>query len=126
MATVASNSLAVMATVQCYLPRPAADAVQIDQIRARARAADVPNASLEYSYYRAQGRCRVTCQQPVAEFLAGELRLAIAKSKTVGERTACEEGLAALLGAMATADTPGLGFGPIRMGDSPERGDGNA
>lgn len=95
-----------MATVQCYIPRQAAEAAEFNEVRDRARAAGVPSASLEYSYYRAKGRCRVTCQRPVAEFLVAELRSMILAAVTLELRSRCEAGLAALLEAMAYADKP--------------------
>lgn len=82
-------------TVQCYLPRPAADAVVVEQLRDRARAAGIAGASVEYSYYRTQGQCRITCRQEIAELLADELRAAADAATARDVREAYERALTA-------------------------------
>jgi hypothetical protein len=102
-----------MWSVQCYLPRLAAETLPITQMRDRARAAGLTHAMLEYSYDRSQARCRVTCQRPVAEFLAAELRAAVAAATDEHTRTACEVGLSALLIELAIG---GLSSEPLHPG----------
>jgi hypothetical protein len=47
-------------TVQIDMSRVAADAVDVDHLKLRARDHDIPNASAETSYCKAGGRCGVT------------------------------------------------------------------
>lgn len=82
----------------------------------------MPSASLEVSYYRTRGQCRVTCRRPVADFLVGELRAAMAAATAEKTREACELGLTALLRAIAEWEQPYQRIGPMRMGESePDR-----
>src|SRR5215471_3596604 len=47
-------------TVQFYLSRVAADAVDVDRLEFRARERGLSDATAKTSYYRTGGRCRVT------------------------------------------------------------------
>ena len=79
--------------VQFYVPRLAADAVNVSELKFRARARGMETASAEISYYRTGGRCRVTCRSPVAELLVAELEAAIAGATKEAIRSACVEAL---------------------------------
>ena len=96
--------------VQCYIPKLAAVALPIDGFQTRARVAGIADASLEVSFYRTHGRCRITCCRAVADYLAGELRTAIARTTKAETRSACETGLAALLAAIDDEYKPGPGL----------------
>jgi len=80
--------------VQFYLPRLAADAVNVGELKFRARARGIETAAAEISYYRTGGRCRVTCKSSVAELLVTELEAAIAGATKGAIRSACVEALA--------------------------------
>jgi hypothetical protein len=68
--------------VQFYLSRIAAEAVDVEQLKFRARDRGIANWNVETSYYRAQGRCRVTMSSEAAQLLEQELRAAIASAAT--------------------------------------------
>lgn len=63
-----------MTAVQFLIPRSVADALPIDEIKPRARAAGLERASLEYNAKDARGQLRVTCSRVMADFLLEQLR----------------------------------------------------
>jgi hypothetical protein len=83
------------------LSRLAAETVDVEGAAARAEAAGLMDATLEYCYYDAQQWCRIACQRPVAEFLFRELKTAVLAASTAEARAECAAGLNALLLAMA-------------------------
>jgi hypothetical protein len=97
-------------TVQFYISRIAAEAVDVDQLKFRARDRDIPNASAETSYFKTGGRCRVTCKLPIAELLE-ELRDAVHAATEQKVRDDCLRALDAIAEAKQ------------RIGQRPRSGD---
>jgi hypothetical protein len=102
-----------MEIVQFYLSRVAAMAVDVDRLKFRARDHRIPDARAETSYFRAGGRCRVTCRLPIAELLAQELRSAMDTATKQAVRDECARALVAIEDAkrlLAQRPRPGDAF----------------
>ena len=64
-----------MHSVECLIPRAAADALDLSTIRERARAAGVSEPTVEHApARRGHDRVRIACSIPMALFLVDELR----------------------------------------------------
>lgn len=103
----------MLTAIQFYLPRLAANAIDINALQFRARMAGIENATLEASYFRSGGRCRVTCKLQVAEFIDVELRRAHDAATKRDVRAACEDGLRAISAAFEEAARPDPGATPV-------------
>ena len=93
-----------MSSIQFYIPRVAAHAVNFPAIRAAARNAGVTGLSVSYSDYRAvRGKTRITCAPEIALLVVAELR-ALASAATDLDNTklriACASGVSAALRAL--------------------------
>src|SRR5262245_6252836 len=93
-------------TVQFYLSRAAADAVDVDRLKFRARGCGLADATAETSYYRTGGRCRVTCRRAVAQVLVADLHDAIAKATTQAVVDECQRALCEIDEAFRVAELP--------------------
>jgi hypothetical protein len=83
------------------LSRLAAKTVDIAGAFARAKATGLTDATFEYYYYDAKRWCRITCERPMAEFLACELKQAARDASTAEARAECAAGSAAVRLAIA-------------------------
>lgn len=92
--------------VQFRLPRLAADAVRLDELRIRTRDRGLSPAHLETSAYRAGGGIRVTCHRPIAELLLEELRAAMTAATKQAVREACAMGISSMISELARIDNP--------------------
>lgn len=100
--------------VQFYLPTPAAEALDLNTIRDRARAAGVPNPSLEHHTGKRShiGQTRITCRVAMAAFLVDELRaIAVAPNQEITRLVACTDGCMAILAEMEKIVARGKGNG---------------
>ena len=96
-----------MKSVQCTIPRAAANAVNLSAALRGARADHVPDARLEYSETdTGPGRTDLTTSVPMAIYLAEQLRTLMENAETrndVGLMVACSKGMAALVNAIDDA-----------------------
>jgi hypothetical protein len=93
-----------MDIVQFYISRIAAAAVDVDQLKFRARDRGIPDARAETSYFRAGGRCRVTCRLPIAELLEQELTALMNATSKQAVRDECARALTAIEDAKRLLD----------------------
>jgi hypothetical protein len=92
--------------VQFYLSRVAADAVDVDHLKFRARELGMDPWNAGTSYFRTQGRCRVTTTRNVAELLVTELEAMRDSATKADVRNACELALKEIAAEFAVADRP--------------------
>jgi hypothetical protein len=99
--------LVLTETIQFYIPRAAADALPIEQIGARARAAGVERPRLEYSTMGVRpGTIRITWRTPMALFLGDELRVLAGKAEAKDDAELlkhCVAAVATVMGAIEPA-----------------------
>jgi hypothetical protein len=92
--------------VQFYISRVAAAAVDVDRLKFRARDRGIQDCRTETSYFRTQGRCRVTTTKDVAELLVKELEAARDSATKAEVRAACELALKEIAAEFAAANRP--------------------
>jgi hypothetical protein len=75
--------------VQVYLSRIAAEAIDVERLKFRARDLGIVQWRVETSTYKTRGRVRVTMSGDVAQLLADELRAAVTTGATQQIRDEC-------------------------------------
>ena len=105
-----------MTALRFLIPRSVADALAIEQIGPRVRAANVQNPRLEYNTKNPGGQVRLICARPTADFILREIR-------ALAERAAGKGGGQLLVDcAMAIANVERA----IVESQEPARGDGSS